>query len=447
AKAFCFPRHSRGFIVDTIRLALPLLIGNIIQQFYNTINMMIVGRYVGENAFAAVGVSGSVMNFFIAVIIGLCVGFSILYANSYGAKDYDKLRKTIFMTAAIGLGITVILSLTGFIFVKEILLAIKTPELLFNESVIYLRIIFAGMIFCVFYNLNASILQAIGKTNIMLFVLLISMICNLLLNYTFVAILRMEVKGAALATILSQAISAAMCIFYIRRFMPKLKLCKADMIWDRKIFSTSFKFGFTSSLQQSSLYFGKLLVQSSINALGTAAVMAYTADILIEQLLLAFGDSGAAAIAVFVAQNYGHNEVERVKNGLKKGLRLMVITGVVLSGLLFILKPLMLSLLISSANTAVTALALGYLSIMCIFYPLSFVANSFQGYFRGIGMIHLAFIGTFSQIVIRVILIHYLTKFMHLNAVALSTGIGWIIMISIQIASFYKIKNSKSENT
>ncbi|WP_312811230.1 MATE family efflux transporter [Sedimentibacter sp.] len=430
-----------------IRLAFPLLIGNIIQQFYNTINMMIVGRYVGENAFAAVGVSGSVMNFFIAVIIGLCVGFSILFASSYGAKDYDKLRKTIFMTAVIGLGMAVILSLTGFIFVKEILHAIKTPEPLFNEGVIYLRIIFIGMVFCVFYNLNASILQAIGKTNIMLFVLLISMICNLLLNYTFVAILRLEVKGAALATISSQAISAAMCIFYIRRFIPKLKLSKADMVWDKKIFAISFKFGFTSSLQQSSLYFGKLLVQSAINALGTAAVMAYTADILIEQLLLAFGDSGAAAIAVFVAQNYGHNEIERVKNGLVKGLKLMVTTGVILSGLLFILKPVVLSLLISRTNIEVTNLALGYLGIMCIFYPLSFVANSYQGYFRGIGMIHFAFIATFSQIVIRVILIHNLTALMHLNAVALSTGIGWIAMISIQSASFYKIKRSEFKNT
>ncbi len=429
-----------------IRLAFPLLIGNIIQQFYNTINMMIVGRYVGENAFAAVGVSGSVMNFFIAVIIGLCVGFSILYANFYGAKDYDKLRKTIFMTAAIGLGMTVILSLTGFIFVKEILYAIKTPEPLFNEGVIYLRIIFAGMIFCVFYNLNASILQAIGKTNIMLFVLLISMACNLLLNYTFVAILRMGVMGAALATISSQATSAAMCIFYIRKFVPRLKLTKADMVWDKKIFSTSFKFGFTSSLQQSSLYFGKLLVQSAINALGTAAVMAYTADILIEQLLLAFGDSGAAAIAVFVAQNYGHNEAERVKNGLRNGMRLMVTTGVILSTLLFIIKPFVLSLLISVENIQVTELALRYLSIMCIFYPLSFIANSFQGYFRGIGRIHFAFIATFSQIIIRVILIHNLTAHMHLTAVPISTGIGWITMLAIQTASFYKIKNSGTKD-
>lgn len=427
-----------------IKLAFPLLIGNIIQQFYNTINMMIVGRYVGENAFAAVGVSGSVMNFFIAIIIGLCLGFSILYANSYGAKDYDKLRKTIFLTSVIGIGITVFLSLIGFVFVKEILYAIKTPELLLNESSSYLRIIFIGMIFSIFYNLNASILQAIGKTNVMLFVLLISMICNLIFNFTFVAILKMEVRGAALATIFSQAISAALCVFYIRRFIPNLKLDKADMVWDKKIFSTSVKYGFTSSLQQSSLYFGKLLVQSAINALGTAAVLAYTAAVLIEQLLLAFGDSGAAAIAVFVAQNYGHNEMERVKNGLKNGLKLMVVTGVVLSSVLFVIKPYVLSLLISIENINVTTISLGYISIMCLFYPLSFIANSFQGYFRGIGKIHIAFIGTISQIIVRIILIYNLTKFMHLNAVALSTGVGWIVMVSIQIVSFYKINNSKS---
>lgn len=421
-----------------IKLAFPLLIGNIIQQFYNTINMMIVGRYVGEGAFASVGVSGSVMNLFIAIIIGLCVGFSILYANSYGAKNYEKLRKTIFLTAAIGISMTVILSFVGFVFVNPILNAIQTPENLFSDSIVYLRIIFAGMIFCLFYNLQSSILQALGKSNIMLLVLLISMISNILLNYFFVAILGMEVKGAALATVLSQAISSLLCFLYIVRYLPALHIQKKDLVWDRELFATSFQFGMTSSLQQSSLFFGKLLVQSAINALGTAAVMAYTADICIEQLVLAFGDSGAAAIAVFVAQNQGHNEKERVKDGLKHGMKLMVSIGLVLSFILFIAKPWALSLLISKENLQVTKIALSYLSIMCIFYPLSFLANSFQGFFRGIGMIHLAFGATLSQIVIRVILTYNMSGFMQLNAVAIATGIGWIAMIFIQVISLLK---------
>lgn len=425
-----------------IKLAFPLLIGNIIQQFYNTINMMIVGRYVGEDAFASVGVSGSVMNLFIAIIIGLCVGFSILYANSYGAENYEKLRRTIFLTAAIGMSMTVVLSFIGFIFVKPILHAIQTPENLFSDSVIYLRIIFAGMIFCLFYNLQSSVLQALGKSDVMLFVLLISMCSNIFLNYFFVAMLGMEVMGAALATVLSQAISSLLCFLYIVRHLPVLHIKRQDIVWDKKLFVTSFQFGMTSSLQQSSLFFGKLLVQSAINALGTAAVMAYTADICIEQLVLAFGDSGAAAVAVFVAQNHGHNEKERVKDGLKHGMKLMVVTGLVLSIILFIAKPWALSLLISEENLQVTKIALGYLSIMCIFYPLSFAANSFQGYFRGIGMIHLAFGATLSQIIIRVILTYNLTALMQLNAVSVATGIGWIAMITIQIMSL-KINNKK----
>lgn len=421
-----------------IKLALPLLVGNIIQQLYNTINMTIVGRYVGEDAFASVGVSGSVMNLFIAIIIGLCVGFSILYANSYGAGNYEKLRKTIFLTAIIGITITLILSLVGFIFLKPILHAIKTPENLFPNSIAYLRIIFAGMIFCLFYNLQSSILQALGKSNVMLAVLIISVSCNIFLNYFFVAILEMEVKGAALATILSQAISSLLCFLYIIRYLPILHIQKKDMSWDKKLFATSFQFGIASSLQQSSLLFGKLLIQSAVNALGTAAVMAYTADMCIEQIVLAFGDGGAASIAVFVAQNHGHNEKERVNGGLKHGMRLMVATGLVLSVILFIVKPWALSFLISGENFEVTKIALSYLNIMCILYPLSFVANSFQGFFRGIGLINLAFCATLSQIVIRVILTYNMADYMQLDAVAAATGIGWIAMISIQIISLHK---------
>ena len=400
--------------------------------------MMIVGRYVGDDAFAAVGVSGSVMNLFIAIIIGLCLGFSILYANSYGAQDYERLRKTLFLTASIGISLTLVLSLIGFIFVKQILYAIQTPENLFSDSIIYLRIIFSGMIFCLFYNLFSSVLQALGRTNIMLYVLLISLSVNILFNYTFVAILGFGVKGAALATVLSQIISSFLCLIYIVKYLPVLHLKKNELVWDKSLLSTSCQFGMTSSLQQSSLYFGKLLVQSAINAMGTATVMAFTAAICIEQLLLAFGDSGAAAIAVFVAQNNGHKEIDRVNGGLKKGLKLMIIIGITLSIILFIVKPWAITLLISKDNLQVTKIALSYLSIMCLFYPLSFIANSFQGYFRGIGMIQLAFKATLSQIIIRVILTYNMPTSMQLSAVAIATGIGWITMIIIQIISFGK---------
>jgi len=402
--------------------------------------MMIVGRYVGDAAFSAVGVSGSVMNLFIAIIIGLCVGFSILYANAYGAQDYEKLRKTIYTTAVIGISITLILSIAGFIFLKDILNAIQTPDNLLRECEIYLRVIFAGMIFCLMYNLLASILQALGRTNVMLYIIVTAMFFNLFFNYFLVAVLRMEVMGAALATVLSQVISAFLCLFYILKYLPKLKIGKEDMSRDRKLSVTAFQFGITSALQQSSLFFGKLMVQRAINALGSDAVMAYTADICIEQLLLAFGDSGAAAIAVFVAQNYGHNEMGRVKDGLKKGIKLMVITGVTLSVMLYFTKPWFISLLISVEKLQVTAIALSYLSLMCIFYPLSFATNSFQGFFRGIGMIQLAFGATLTQIIIRIILTYRFTDMLQLRAVAVATGIGWIAMISIQIVYFNKAK-------
>ena len=171
-----------------IILALPLLAGNIIQQFYNTVDMIIVGKFVGDNAFGAIGICGSVFNLFTCILIGLNMGFAILYANHYGAGDYDKLRKTIFATVAIGVTVAVLLSLGGIFFLEPILTLIRTPETMMDDCRIYLFWGVLGLIFAFFYNSFAAMLRAIGKTDITFWVLIISMVTNIILDYTLVAV-------------------------------------------------------------------------------------------------------------------------------------------------------------------------------------------------------------------------------------------------------------------
>ena len=187
-----------------------------------------------------------------------------------------------------------------------------------------------------------------------------------------------------------------------------------------------------SALQESSLYCGKLLVQSAVNAMGPAAITAFTAASCIENLFLAFGNSGADALSVFVAQNQGARQPERVREGMRRGLRLLLVTSVALSLLLAFLRQPALSLLISAGNSAALQAASSYLGAMCLLYILSFWANGYQGYFRGLGRISAAFCGTLLQITLRVVFTYLFPASWGLLSVALATGLGWVVMIAFQ---------------
>lgn len=415
-----------------IRLALPLLAGNLIQQFYNTVDMMIVGKAAGDGAFSAVGVAGSVMNLFTHLLIGFSVGFSILYANAYGAEDDSRLRKCLFTTGVITVGVTLTLSVGGLLFLRPILTLIQTPAELQGDCARYLVWIFGGLLFTGLYNLLAALLRAVGRTNVTLYALAAAMVCNIGLDLLLVAGLRMGVAGAALATVLSQALSTLLCGGYLFWRYPELRLTRRDLVFQNHLFRQSAQYGSLSALQQSSLYCGKLLIQSAINAMGAVAITAYTAASCVENLFLAFGDSGAAALSVFVAQNVGARRPDRMREGMRRGLRLMMGTSVALSLLLAALRRPALSLLISAGNTDALQAAGTYLGVMCPLYLLSFWGNSFQGYFRGLGRMSAAFCATILQITLRVLFTYLLPAQWGLLSVALATGLGWGAMVALQ---------------
>lgn len=415
-----------------IHLTLPLLLGNLIQQFYNTVDMMIVGKVAGDTPFAAIGVAGSVMHLFACLLIGFCLGCSILFANRFGAQDFPRLRQYIFTTGVILTGITIVLSGAGLLFLPEIVDLIRTPAELQSDCTAYLFWILLGLGFTSLYNLCAMLLQALGKTQITLLALAAAMVSNICLDLLLVAVFQMGSVGAALATILAQLFSALVCLVYILRRFPQLCLRRADLVFRKDLFTQVTSYGSVSALQQSSLYFGKLLVQSAINAMGTAVVTAYTAACCLENLVLAFGDSGAAALAVFIAQNDGAHCDKRIAQGLRQGWRLMLGTSVVLGLLLFLGRFVTMGLLISAKNTQALLEASRYLGVMCVLYPLAFWANHNQGFFRGSGHISCAFFATILQISLRVLCTYLLPREWHLLAVSVATALGWVVMISFQ---------------
>ena len=412
-----------------IMLAVPLLLGDILQQFYNTVDAVIIGRYVGEAAFAAVGISGTLMNLFIFIISGCCIGMTVLFARFYGEGDRAKFRQEFFIALSFGGLFTIFISIVGVLLLPYILKLMSTPDEAFYHARSYLFIIFSGLIATYLYNMFSAVLRASGNTKSTLYFLFTGIISNIFLDLLFVAVFEMGMHGAALATVMSQLISAGLCFLYIYFTMPELVFTRDDMKFDAGLLKATFNYGSISALQQSSLHIGKILVQSCVNGLGLSAISAYTATTRIEGYVNSLGVSGTQAQSIFTAQNYGAGKFERVKKGALSGTFMYIILGAVLAPCMVIFSKPMILLMLPEADSATVAEGCSYLMWLAPFYIFDYVGCIMSGYFRGIGKMNWAFYLTFGQVALRVIFSYILVSSMQLSGVALATGIGWTFAI------------------
>ncbi len=417
---------TRGPVrAQLISLALPMLAGNILQQLYNTVDAVIVGRVVGDAAFAAVGVAGSVMNLFLFLITGACTGVGTLLSQLYGAGDRGAFRRDFFLSSAFGAGLTALLSAAGLPLLRPLLSALQTPAEIAGYARDYLRIILLGLLAAFAYNLCSAVLRSVGNTRAALAFLAVSMAANLALDVLFIAAFRWGVAGAAGATVLAQALSALLCAAYLGSRFPQLMFRRGDMVYDGTLLRRTAHFSAVSALHMCNLYIGKLLVQRTVNGLGPAAISAFTAATRLEGFANSFGDSGAAAMSVFIGQNTGARSGRRVRDGFRTGQRLLAALGLLMSGVLFLGAGVLLPLVLPEGDGASLPPALGYLRLVACFYLFNFLGSGLAGYFRGRGRVNIPVIGSTGQIAARVVLSALLAPRMGLPGVALATGIGW----------------------
>ena len=410
-----------------LRLTLPLLLANVLQQLYNTVNMLIVGRFLGADAYAAVGVSTTVTNLFLFILVGLSLGFSVPFAASFGGGDHDRLRREVVTAGGFGLAVTAALSALGLVLLPLLLDIIHTPGQLTAHCLSYLRVLLLGLPACFLYNHFSAVLRAVGRSDMTLIFLGVSMVANVALSLAFVGGLGWGTAGAALSTVLSQALSAGLCAACLVR-MDLLRLTRAGLTPDKDVLGSLARFGSVSALQQSGLFLGKLLIQGSVNAMGPMTITAYTAAACVDSMLIAVGDSGGSALSVFVAQNEGGGSLERVREGLKRSVCQMELAAGVLVLALLPLSGTLLGLLMPTGGARAVSIGLDYLLLEAPFYLLCFGCSVFQGYFRGRGQLRVVFSATMLQIALRVLLTHALAAPMGLAAVAAATGIGWLVM-------------------
>ena len=425
---------------ELISLSLPLLIGSVLQQMYNTVDSLIISRFLGTEAFSAVGIAGTIMNLFIFVLTGFCTGISVILAQMYGSGDRGAFRREVFTSLSLGAGITIALAALFLALMRPVLVLIQSPAALIPYIESYLKVIIGGMLCTYLYNLFSSMLRAIGDTRAATFFLFVAVAVNAVLDFLFVGRLNLGIAGAAWATVLSQLLSALCCLIYILRRDRDLLCSRYELHLDKGLVRQTLTFGFSSALHQSSLYIGKIFVQGAVNTLGTPGIAAYTATTRIEGFANSFGTSVGQALSVFVSQNYGAKNDARVRDGLKESLKLGVGLGLALSALMFLSARAGVGVFLEDGEAQAIVYGVQYLRQIALFYVMCFTGNLFAGYFRGVGRIYTPLAATTLHISVRVALSYLWAGRLGLRAIALATGIGWLCLTVFQLAVLRRIQ-------
>ena len=423
-------------------LTIPLLLGNLLQQLYNTVDSLIIGNFLGMEAFASTGVSGTLMNLFIFVLNGFCLGASIIFGQLYGAGDRKNYRRAVYTSLAFGSLVTIAMSALFILLLTPLLHLISTPQALMSYCRAYLTLILAGLITTYLYNLFSNILRSVGDTRASLYFLLISVLGNAGMDYVFVGPCHFGIRGAAAATVIAQGFSAVCCFFYIRKKYPELLFTKEDMGLHTDLLGRIFRFGSVSALQQSSLYFGKLMVQGVVNTCGTSVIAAYTATTRIEAFLNSAGEAGSQATTIAISQNYGAGNIHRVRRAFRICSVIFYSFAAVMSVVMTFAAPFFLQFFLDPGDTAAMTAGRDYLRIIFIFYVFCYAGYIFAAHSKGIGRISISFTATTLHLSIRFLLSYLLVGRLGLAAVAWASGVGWLCSTSFNSIVYYRIYHS-----
>ena len=411
-----------------VAFAAPMVVGNLVQQLYSMADAMIVGRFVGGGALAAVGVSMNVIMFLVATLIGLTTGSAIVIAQFFGAKQQEKLKATVSVSIIFLAGLAVIISVCGVILAPGILRLLRTSSDVIDEAVVYMRIILSATLAPIFYNMYNAYLRALGDTKRPLYILIFTVILNVILDLWFVIGLKLGVKGAAIATIISQMFSAVLCFTYARRSVPLLMVKK--LAFDGKLFRLILRYGIPAALQMSFVSLATLTITRLINSFGSEALAAITAVNRIDQFVNMPIATLSAAMSTFVAQNMGAGLEDRARKGFRTALMYMIGCAVFMSVVLMVFAPQLISLFLNKGDASapeILRIGRSYMHIMVIFYFIFAIMFAFNGFFRGVGDAVMAMVFPVISLTIRTISAYMLIGYagMGPEALAWSVPIGW----------------------
>lgn len=427
---------TKGRILPQLTaFAIPLILGNLFQIMYNAADSIVVGRYVGDDALAAVGTAGPIMNMAILFISGMCMGAGVLMSTLFGAKDMDGLEKQISTTLIGGMVFSLLISAVMILLAKPILFLIKAPDEIIESAAQYLRIIFLGLIFTFIYNFLANTLRALGDSRTPLYFLVISSVLNIVGDLFFVVALDWGVGGSAVSTVLSEALCCGCCALYVKLRVPILCLGKKWKVFEHQLLLRTFSYGITSALQQMCVQLGKILVQAIINVQGVAFIAAFTAINRIDDFVLSPEHNIAHATTTFIAQNRGAGNVDRVRKGYRCGMLIEVVFSLAASVVIYFAAHPLMRLFSDEESAEVVMLGVSYLKVIAFLYVMPAFTNIVQGIFRGLGDLRVTLLSTIANMGARVIAAHILLSMMGkgFSALAWSNFWGWIVMLLFEV--------------
>ncbi len=435
-----------------IRFAFPLLIGNLFQQLYNTVDTWVVGNYVSNEAFSAVGSVGPITNMLIGFFMGLSSGAGVVISQHYGAKQYDKVEKAVHTAVAMTILLGVVFTFLGLSIIPVMLNLIQMHESSAKEATIYLTIIFSGIIGQILYNMGAGILRAIGDSRRPFYYLVVCAVLNTILDLVFVLIFRMGIEGVAFATIISQCVSATLVIITLLRTDTCIKLSLIKIRIDRKILKKIIYVGIPAALQMAITSFSNVFVQSYIYQFDAGSLhpdytSGWTAYSKIDQVLFLPMQSISLASTTFVAQNLGCNQIKRAKQGVKHALLIALCSTVILLIPVMIFAPNIVSFL--NNRQEVIERGTMFLRLLSPFYILCCVNQVYASALRGAGNSRASMIILLSGFVLfRQVYLFVMSRICNeIIPIAMSYPAGWLLCSILTSVYFHKVNLSHTRLT
>jgi len=417
--------------------AVPMYFSNIFQQLYNTADTVIVGHILGETSLAAVGASSVIFELLIGFAMGVGGGFGIVAARSHGAGNKDLLKRTVAGALVSGGLLTVFISVVASVFMMPILRLLKTPDNIINEAFSYISILIAFAIVLFAYNLCAGLLRAIGNSVMPLLFLIVSSLLNIGLDILFITQFGMGVRGAAVATVAAQGISAVLCIAYIFRECPELVPHRRHFTFDAALYKELLGQGFSMGFMMSIVTLGSVVLQRAINSLGYLVIAGHIAARKLNSFCLMPIPTIAISLSTFVSQNKGANRLDRIRKGVRYGNMIAVVWGVFITAILIFASPLLMRLLSGSDEAIVIENGSRYLRINSPFYMVLGMLLNFRFALQGIGKKIVPIISSIMEFVGKVVFAFLFVPVFGYFGVILCEPIIWCAMFVQLLYSFY----------
>ncbi len=423
-----------------IIFSLPMMAGNLFQQFYTMADSVIVGRFVGENALAAIGASYALTSVFISIAVGGGVGASVLTSKAFGSRDYNVMKESIWTNLISFLFLSVLLSIFGYFFSEDILLALNTPLNIMKDAELYLQIYFLGLPFLFMYNILSSVFNSMGASRIPLVLLIFSSILNIVLDLVSVVIWNMGIRGAALATLFSQALSAIISFCILLFKLKNIKTDKAEY-FSSSLLKESSRIALPSILQQSTITIGMMLVQSVVNAFGSLTLAGYSAAIRIDNIVTVPYGAMMNSMSSYSAQNLGAKKNDRIAKGYRSALLIVIAFSLIFLFVLNAFSHEIISLFLGSEGSfEAYHIGEGYLRFLSFFYFILGFAMCTGGLLRGLGRMKVFTVSSMLNLLFRVVSSFVFAPIFGAEVVYYVVPIGWLIYFSLCFSDYRKSK-------